>query len=991
MLYTGAFLDEEAKGEILAAFPPAHERVVAHHMTIAFGPDQEEVRATPLGEEVELTVVGEAVDEKAQAIVVESPLSKAEIPHITVSVAEGISSSYSNELLAKGYRRLDTPITIKARVGAFVKGRPVYEHTPHALPDTPPALVGEQPPPTEEAGPREITISKNTLVFIAGLSGSGKSTFARKNFPSEAIVSTDGLRAEMTNNPANQIVSPRVFELACRIVTERLKKGEIAVIDAQNLTAGDRAQFTKIAQGADAEVKAIFLDVPPDEAIARDRERVKATGAEYIARRKARYEDARRTILHDPTLGEVVMLSGEESSTARVNLPPEYREMLEADRELAREGARSELMISMVRAGIIAEKENKEGEQYRGESLEIPAGAVLFAEGADDKRLREFLERNFISHQIIDAADVAKRIHADPSDNAVRDVMKFLLKERVRNNVTTVVTYPTGFLHAGAFGEVLAEVGAKVGVPIPRADLTPAHVEKYARVSVIRDAPPDAPLFLVGDVQGCYTAMRELAGRVRKENLLREEDADDEGAVRRKIVFVGDMADRGPYDAESVIYITALVQSGRAMLIKGNHDENLLKALKGELERHRETQQTAEELKRRLSPRSIQKIVDMLEAAPVYAEWEHLAVAHASLPRMPRVGQVFDKKDEGVLIHGPKSGAFTGTRAEVLKMRNATAHDPEVLVAGGHTHEEAPVVDEVSGSVVLDADAELQGKLWGMYYPELELASAEEPSVLRMYESLQSGVLPEGRDLSLFIEWARQIGLLETKQGSGDLGDLMVVNYSGETEVRNLWERYPTLRHFRGLIVDKEGNIVARPFKKTHKAGIEIPLNELNIVPEKVFEKVNGSMGIVYNRKGVWRAATKFSLENEGYTKPAEEMLAGKNLGTLDPAKTYLFEIILPTDQHIVNYKGKRDLVLLNAITTETGEESSWEEVARDGSQAWHADRRGHDGAVQRKDHCRDLYRGADGRESHESRRVDGDVPRQRRRQSDRQGEDKRI
>lgn len=798
--------------------------------------------------------------------------------------------------------------------------------------ESPAEKAGTSHPRSAEADPREITIPEHTLVFVAGLSGSGKSTFAQRHFPNETIVSTDGIRREMTNNPAHQLVSPKVFEFAAKIVAERLKKGAMAVVDAQNLTAGDRAQFTKIAREEGARVTLIFLDVPPDEAILRDHERVKRTGEDYIARRKARYEAARRTLAHDPTIDELFMLSGKESETVRVNLPTKYKESLEADRELVEEGKKSELMISAIRAGIITQKNRVESSEGPHESLEIPAGAVLFAEGIEHEGLRRFLGRNFVSYQIIDAADIAKRLHADMSEDAVRDVMKYLLKERLRNNVTTVVAYPSGFLHAGAFGEVLAEVGTKVGVPIPRADMTSEDAEKYARVSVLRDAPPDAPLFLVGDVQGCATAMRELAGRIRHENLLLEKDShENETLTRRKIVFVGDMADRGPYDAESVIYITALVRSGRAMLIKGNHDESLLKALKSDLAGHRETRETAEELRRRLSPRSIQKIIDMIEAAPAYAEWEHLAVAHASLPRMPRSGQTLDKKDEGVLIHGPRSGAYTGTRAEVYKMRNATAHDPEVLIVGGHTHEDAPMVDEVSGSVVLDAGAELQGKLWGMYYPELELASAEEPSVLKMYESLQSGELPaEGASLLLFIEWARQLGLVETKRGSGNRAELTVINYSGATEVQNLWERYPTLRHFRGLIVDEKGNIVARPFKKTHKAGIEIPLEELEVLPEKVFEKVNGSMGIVYNWKGQWRAATKFSLENEGYTKPAEDMLTGKNLDTLDPTKTYLFEIILPTDQHIVDYKGARDLVLLNAITTKTGEESSWESVARD-------------------------------------------------------------
>lgn len=130
VVYTGAFLGEESREALLATFPPVHAKPIAHHMTIAFGPSSDEVSATPVGEEVDLTIVGVAEDEKAQAVVVESPLSKNAIPHITISVADGVSPVYPNELLAKGYRRLATPVSVRARVGAFAKGRPMFERLP---------------------------------------------------------------------------------------------------------------------------------------------------------------------------------------------------------------------------------------------------------------------------------------------------------------------------------------------------------------------------------------------------------------------------------------------------------------------------------------------------------------------------------------------------------------------------------------------------------------------------------------------------------------------------------------------------------------------------------------------------------------------------------------------------------------------------------------------------------------------------------------------
>lgn len=129
VIYTGAFLDEGARRELLAAFPPIHSRPIAHHMTITFNPSPDEVSETPAGDEVFLTIVGVAEDEKAQAVVVNSPLSTNKISHITISVADGVSPVYSNELLAQGWRKLETPITIRARVGAFMRGKPIFDPT----------------------------------------------------------------------------------------------------------------------------------------------------------------------------------------------------------------------------------------------------------------------------------------------------------------------------------------------------------------------------------------------------------------------------------------------------------------------------------------------------------------------------------------------------------------------------------------------------------------------------------------------------------------------------------------------------------------------------------------------------------------------------------------------------------------------------------------------------------------------------------------------
>ncbi len=778
-----------------------------------------------------------------------------------------------------------------------------------------PTAPAEREPSPEKRPKKEIRIEAGSLVLILGVPGSGKSTFAVNHFPLDSIVSTDALRREISNNPSNQLISNKAFLLAARLVEERLKRGALTVVDAQNLTEVTRKAFVDKAKAQGVAVHVIAINVDVETAVERDKARTRPAGEEYIKERFRYSQHALRLMqkYHD---GQVDVLDGEEADRVTVNLPHHEREAWEADRVMALDAQHAQYLLTLAETGFVR-RETEPAERLH----DIPAGGVLFA--PDTQAARELLERSLLPHQVIDAVAIAKRLRAAIEDEAVRDVMAYILRQRLHLNLTTAVALPKEYPWREALLETIRKEAADRHIEIPSLDL-PENLQDIDRLNVVREAPDDAPLLLVGDIQGCYRAMRELAGRVRRENLANKELRDP--APERTIVFVGDMSDRGPFDAEAAIYICALVRSGRAILIKGNHDEHLLKALKGEAVHSSETQKTFRLLTQRLKPESIEKIIEVLENAPTYKEWKGLVAVHGSLPRVPRSGEPLGS-DYTKMLFGIGTGRMRGGRQETHPLANTVAHDPEQLIVGGHTHEGPPSIHTVSGSVNLDASVELKGRLYGLYYPELAFTSAEEPDVIALNEILKSGELPTGERLLLFIDYAQQQGLIKTKAGEGDYAGLTIASYSPVTEMSRLWEAYPTLRHFRGLMVDAQGTIMARPFKKTHKAGVEIPLEELEIAPDRVFEKANGTLIVLYHHHDRWRTSTKFSFENDAYTKAADLMLADKNLESLNPAKTYLFEILLPHDAHIVDYEGEQSLVLLNAIENATGKPDAWEEV----------------------------------------------------------------
>ncbi len=105
-IYWAIKLDEAARARLLSQIPAVHNSVYAEHMTIVFNPDpkQETKLNTVWGNPISLTVVGEAHDEKGQAVAVEGfDRIDGGIGHITISCAPGTKPFYSNSLLSEGY------------------------------------------------------------------------------------------------------------------------------------------------------------------------------------------------------------------------------------------------------------------------------------------------------------------------------------------------------------------------------------------------------------------------------------------------------------------------------------------------------------------------------------------------------------------------------------------------------------------------------------------------------------------------------------------------------------------------------------------------------------------------------------------------------------------------------------------------------------------------------------------------------------------------
>ncbi len=155
---------------------------------------------------------------------------------------------------------------------------------------------------------------------------------------------------------------------------------------------------------------------------------------------------------------------------------------------------------------------------------------------------------------------------------------------------------------------------------------------------------------------------------------------------------------------------------------------------------------------------------------------------------------------------------------------------------------------------------------------------------------------------------------------------LLIHNYSQSAQYERHWVAETLMS--RGLITELDGKIVARPFGKFFNLDEHIGL--MGPVPEEpfeVFEKMDGSLGIIFHWEGVPRVATRGSFESDQAIR-ANQILRTKYAHvSLDPTVTYLVEIIYPENRIVVDYDGLEDLVLLGMIHTATGEELALADV----------------------------------------------------------------
>lgn len=238
-------------------------------------------------------------------------------------------------------------------------------------------------------------------------------------------------------------------------------------------------------------------------------------------------------------------------------------------------------------------------------------------------------------------------------------------------------------------------------------------------------------LDIVGDVHGCDDELDALL--VALGHPVSPGTPHPQG---RRIVFVGDLVDRGPATPAVLRRVMDLVAAGRALCVAGNHDVRLAEALRGIAV---EPGHGLEDSLAQLAGQSgafRAAVTAFIESLPSHLVLDggRLVVAHAGLDRRHHGSDTREAREEA--IHGAYTGDFDD-RPMPVRDDWAARHVGPVVVVQGHTPVE--VAEWFNDTICIDTACVYGGRLTALRWPERELVSVP---AARAWARSARGALP---------------------------------------------------------------------------------------------------------------------------------------------------------------------------------------------------------------------------------------------------------
>ncbi len=137
-----------------------------------------------------------------------------------------------------------------------------------------------------ETTTRVIDVPALSLVVLVGVSGSGKSTFARAHFAPTEVISSDFCRGLVADDENDQSATGDAFDVLHYVTGKRLAAGRLTVVDATNVQPEARKALVRLAREHDVLPVAIVLDLPERVCLDRNASRPDRQFGPHVIRRQ---------------------------------------------------------------------------------------------------------------------------------------------------------------------------------------------------------------------------------------------------------------------------------------------------------------------------------------------------------------------------------------------------------------------------------------------------------------------------------------------------------------------------------------------------------------------------------------------------------------------------------------------------------------------------------------------------------------------------------
>jgi protein phosphatase len=235
------------------------------------------------------------------------------------------------------------------------------------------------------------------------------------------------------------------------------------------------------------------------------------------------------------------------------------------------------------------------------------------------------------------------------------------------------------------------------------------------------------PFDIIGDIHGCFDELVDLLAKLGY-SVESQANGDGDGAPAysvvppegRKLIFLGDLVDRGPKTPEVLKLAMGMVEAGNAFCVPGNHDVKLMRKLRGkDVQITHGLADSLQQLEKE-SPvfsNRVSKFIDSLVSHYVLHDGK-LVVAHAGMK------EEMQGRGSGKVRDFAMYGETTGETDEFglpVRYNWAAEYRGKAMVVYGHTP--VPNSDWLNRTINIDNGCVFGGRLTALRYPEKEIVS----------------------------------------------------------------------------------------------------------------------------------------------------------------------------------------------------------------------------------------------------------------------------